>query len=88
VRAVIDKASWRARPRAELPEAVTRDRPVVADCWYPRAAALWQADLDQGNSRSLNLDHRRSSRLPLTAIASARFWPTRTTNRLPRVMPV
>ena len=42
----------------------------------------------QVESRSLSLDHRRSSCLPLTAIASARFWPTRTTRRLPRVMPV
>jgi len=42
----------------------------------------------QGNSLSLSFDHRRSSRLPLTAIASARFCPTSTTKRLPRVMPV
>ncbi len=42
----------------------------------------------QVESRSLSLDQRRSSCLPLTAIASARFWPTRTTKRLPRVMPV
>ena len=49
---------------------------------------LLTGSASQGSSLSLSFDHRRSSRLPLTAIASARFWPTSTTNRLPRVMPV
>jgi integration host factor subunit alpha len=43
---------------------------------------------DQRHNHSASFDQRRSVCLPLTAIASARFCPTSTTRRLPRVMPV
>ena len=37
---------------------------------------------------SANFDHLRVSTLPLTAIPTACFWPTKTTSFLPLVMPV
>ena len=37
---------------------------------------------------SANFDHRRVSTVSLTAIPTARFWPTKTTSFLPLVMPV
>ena len=43
---------------------------------------------DGGASNSLSFDHRRPASPPRTAIASARFWPTTTTSRLPRVTAV
>ena len=46
--------------------------------------------LRHGNQaiHSANFDHLRVSTLPLTAITTACFCPTKTTNFLPRVMPV
>src|SRR5260364_293677 len=37
-------------------------------------------------NHSASFDHRRSPCCPLTAMANARFCPTSTTKRLPRVM--
>jgi hypothetical protein len=51
-------------------------------------AALALARADQEDKHSASFDQRRSVCLPLTAIARARFCPTSTTRRLPRVMPV
>jgi hypothetical protein len=39
-------------------------------------------------SHSSSLDHRRRPEILRTAIATAFFWPTMTTSRLPRVTPV
>jgi hypothetical protein len=46
------------------------------------------APLPQHISHSRSFDHRRRTRLPLTAIASALRCPTSTTKRFPRVTPV
>src|SRR5215204_5535613 len=44
---------------------------------------------DRGSgSHSLSLVQRRFMLPPRTAMATARFWPTSTTSRLPRVTPV
>lgn len=37
--------------------------------------------------RSFSFDQRLSTYVPLTAVAKALFWPTSTTNLLPRVIP-
>ena len=39
-------------------------------------------------SHSFNFDHRRRPEALRTAMATAFFWPTSTTSRLPRVTPV
>jgi hypothetical protein len=69
----------RLKKEAVVPPELAEDRLVAA-------IALTRAD--QGDNHSASFDQRRSVCLPLTAIASARFCPTSTTRRLPRVMPV
>jgi hypothetical protein len=44
---------------------------------------LFEADI-----HSFSFDHRRRPETFLTAMATAFFWPTRTTRRFPRVTPV
>jgi hypothetical protein len=39
-------------------------------------------------NHSFSFDHRRRPETLRTAMATAFFWPTRTTRRFPRVMPV
>ena len=39
-------------------------------------------------SHSFNFDQRRRPETFFTAMATAFFWPTKTTSRLPRVTPV
>ena len=41
-----------------------------------------------GRSHSSSLDQRRRPETLRTAMATAFFWPTSTTSRLPRVIPV
>lgn len=71
------------RPAVKRTVASTRSWPIAGA--HERQLS---GSASQGSNLSLSFDQRRSSRLPLTAIASARFWPTSTTNRLPRVIPV
>jgi hypothetical protein len=50
------------------------------------ASRVLRSVADRSHSRSF--DQRRRPETPRTAMATAFFWPTRTTSRLPRVTPV
>ena len=80
------KPAIRGRSVAGIPSAPGRT--ACGRVPVPTNGSFLASRSGQVESHSLSLDHRRSFRLPLTAIASARFWPTRTTRRFPRVMPV
>ncbi len=65
--------------------------------WMAKPARRWRPDLRQAasasagrpaSSHSRSLVQRRPPRLPRTACARARRWPTSTTTRRPRVTPV
>jgi hypothetical protein len=73
---------------AKLLDAVTA-RPAVKRAY--EAAGNFRAELliHLGSaSRSWSFDHRRRPEMLRTAIATAFFWPTKTTSFLPRVTPV
>jgi hypothetical protein len=55
-----------------------------------RIASLMAEKAGSGgcSSHSFSFDHRRRPETFFTAMATAFFWPTRTTKRLPRVTPV
>jgi hypothetical protein len=70
------------RPSWAAPERSSDIRLARSLERQPATARTLQAN------HSPSLEHLRVSTLPLTAIPTACFWPTRTTSLLPRVMPV
>ena len=57
---------------------------VISRRFHP-SSNVWH---DKGRSHSSSFDQRRRPDTLWTAIATAFFWPTSTTSRLPRVTPV
>jgi len=72
--------------RSHVPELTPATTAVAG--FDPSAQLRGLCGFDSSRNRSCNFDQRRSTCWPFTAMASARFCPTNTTSRLPRVMPV
>ena len=82
--------NWRAAEPSGDERGDTKIRLGKTDAFEALAAGAAAVHVGQAAavSQSFSFDQRRRPEMFFTAIATAFFCPTNTTNRLPRVMPV